>query len=54
MGFLLGMAANPLAWAAVGLLAAIAGSIFMIGLGAKLAIDSMTELISTIANSEGL
>ena len=54
MGFLLTMAVNPLAWAAVGLLAAVAGSIFMIGLGAKLAIDSMTELISTIANSEGL
>lgn len=54
MAALMVLAVNPIAWLAVGLLGAVAGSIFMIGLGAKLAIDSMTELISTIASSEGL
>ena len=54
MALLMGLAANPLVYVGITLLAAIAGSIFMIGLGAKLAMDSMANLISTIANSEGL
>lgn len=54
MGFLLTMAANPLAWAAVGLLAAVAGSIFMMGLGAKMANDSLAALVTTISDTGGL
>jgi len=56
-GFMAGLmllAVNPIAWMAVSLLGAVAGSIFMIGLGAKMAMDSMANLISTIASSEGL
>lgn len=54
MAGLMLLAVNPVAWLAVSLLGAVASSIFMIGLGAKMAMDSMANLISTIANSEGL
>lgn len=56
-GFMAGLmllAVNPIAWMAVSLLGAVAASVFMIGLGAKMAMDSMANLISTIASSEGL
>ena len=51
---LMSMAVNPLIHVGIGMLVAIAGSIFLIGLGAKMAADSMANLISTIANSEGI
>jgi hypothetical protein len=54
MAALIGLAANPLAWAGVGLFGAVAAGIFLIGLGAKMAMDSLSKLISTIADSEGL
>lgn len=48
------VAMSPFSWLAVALLTSIGAAIFMMGLGAKLAADSMTNLINTIEESKGL
>lgn len=54
MAFLIGIAANPLTYAAIGILGAIAASIYYMGLGAKMANDSLANLVTTISDTGGL
>jgi hypothetical protein len=54
MGFLIGIAANPFTYAAIGILGAIAASIYYMGLGAKMANDSLANLVTTISDTGGL
>ena len=46
--------ANPVTMAGVAVFAAIAASMFLIGLGAKLANDGLANLVTTISNTEGV